>query len=219
MTARLCAVPHCGSTAASDYSPHCRRHKSTLRRHGATGQRGITKAELAPYLACVEARIAKNPDSEAWSLMEATWTTIVSEANVIVSRRVWNRYERCAANEIAAIALDCTPGEVIRTVLAMVLFWHDRPRRFASDEALRVQIARRVRALSQRHIGLRYDDRTGQQVRVYREMTPKAAGILGRKLMVAFGAIGLHLAALDDRDRKAAQEAKQRLATALSQLN
>lgn len=219
MTARLCAVSHCGNPAASDYSPHCRRHKSTLRRHGAIGQRGITKAELAPYLARIEARIAKNPDSEAWSLMEATWTTIVAEANATANRRVGNRYERSAANEIAAIALDCTPGEVIRTVLALVLFWHDRPRRFASDEALRVQIARRVRALSQRHVGLRYDHRTGQQVRVYREMTPKAAGILGRKLMIAFGAIGLHLAALDDRDRKGAQEAKQRLATAISQLS
>jgi len=151
--------------------------------------------------------------------MEGTWTTIIAEANATANRRVGNRYERSAANEIAAIALDCTPGEVIRTVLAMVLFWHDQPRRFASDEALRVQIARRVRALSQRHVGLRYDHRTGQQVRVYREMTPKAAGILGRKLMIAFGAIGLHLAALDDRDRKAAQEAKQRLATAISQLS
>lgn len=219
MTARLCAVPHCGSTAASDYSPHCRRHKSTLRRHGATDQRGITKAELTPYLARIEARIAKNPDSDAWALMEAIWSSIVSEAKATANRRIENRYERNAANEIAAIALDCTPGEVIRTVLAMVLFWHERPRRFASDEALRVQIARRVRALSQRHVGLRYDDRTGQQVRVYREMTPKAAAILGRKLMIAFGAIGLHLAALDDRDRKAAQEAKQRLATALFQLS
>lgn len=145
MTARLCAVPECGSPAASDYSRHCRRHKSTLRRHGATGQRGITKAELAPYLARIEARIAKNPDSEAWPLMETAWAAIVAEANVNANRRVGNRYERCAANEIAAIGSDCTSNEVIGTVLAMILFWHDRPRRFASDEALRVQIARRVR--------------------------------------------------------------------------
>lgn len=219
MTARICAVPHCGDPAASDYSPHCRRHKSTVRRHGAPNQRGITKAETEPYLARVEARIAKNPDSEAWALMEASWAAIVADARAIARRRVANRYERSAANEIAAIAQDCAPGEVIRTVLAVVLFWRDRPSRFASDNALRVQLARRVRALSQRHVGLRYDHRTGQQVRVYREMTPKAATILGHKLMIAFGGIGLQLAALDERDRKAAQEAKQRLATALSQLN
>lgn len=219
MADRICSVPYCDTRAASDYSPHCRRHKSVLRRHGAPDQRGIAKAELAPYLARIEARIAKNPDSEAWPLMEATWATIAAAANATASRRVGNRYERSAANMIAAVALDCSPSEVFRTVLAVVLLWHEWPRRFASDEALRVQIARRVRALSQRHVGLRYDHRRGQQVRVYREMTPKAASIMGRKLMIAFGGIGLHLAQLDERDRKAAQQAKQRLATALSELS
>jgi len=117
-----------------------------------------------------------------------------------------------------SIAQDVSPATVIATVLAMVLMWHDRPLRFRTDDALRVQIARRVRALSSRHVGLRYDHQTGQQVRIYREMTPKAAAILGRKLMTAFGAIGLRLADLDARDSKAATEAKQRLATAISQL-
>ena len=69
------------------------------------------------------------------------------------------------------------PGTVVATVLAMVLMWHDRPLRFRTDDDLRVQIARRVRALSSRHVGLRYDHRTGQQIRVYREMTPKAAAL------------------------------------------
>ncbi|AQS47067.1 hypothetical protein BMG03_04085 [Thioclava nitratireducens] len=219
MTARLCAVPNCGTPAASGYSPHCRRHKSVLRRQGAPDQRGVTKAELAPYTARIEARIAKNPDSEAWPLMEEAWAAIVVDAQSTANHRVGNRYQRSAANEIAAIAQDCNPGKVIVTVLGMVLFWHERPLRFASDESLRVQIARRVRALSQRHVGLRYNHRTAKQVRVYREITPKAAAMLGRKLMTAFGGVGLQLAELDERDRKAAHEAKQRLATAISKLN
>ncbi|WP_444455026.1 hypothetical protein ACTTAI_06755 [Rhodobacter capsulatus] len=218
MTARICTVPNCGSPAASDFSPHCRRHKSTLRRHGAPDQSGVTKTELAPYLARVEARIARNPTNETWHLMEEIWASIVAEAGATASRRIGNRYERSAANEIVSIAQDVSPATVIATVLAMVLMWHDRPLRFRTDDALRVQIARRVRALSSRHVGLRYDHRTGQQVRIYREMTPKAAAILGRKLMTAFGAIGLRLADLDARDSKAATEAKQRLATAISQL-
>lgn len=218
MTARICTVPTCGSPAASDFSPHCRRHKSTLRRHGAPDQSGVTKTELAPYLARIEARIARNPTNETWPLMEEIWASIVAEAGATASRRIGNRYERSAANEIVSIAQDVSPATVIATVLAMVLMWHDRPLRFRTDDALRVQIARRVRALSSRHVGLRYDHRTGQQVRIYREMTPKAAAILGRKLMTAFGAIGLRLADLDARDSKAATEAKQRLATAISQL-
>lgn len=218
MTARICAVPHCGSPAASQFSPHCRRHKSTLRRHGAPDQNGVSKTELAPYLARIEARIAKNPDNETWPLLEAAWANVVTEAEATASRRIGNRYARNAANEIVGIAQDVAPGTVIATVLAMVLMWHDRPLRFRTDDALRVQIARRVRALSSRHVGLRYDHRTGQQIRVYREMTPKAAALLGLQLMLAFGATGLHLAALDERDRKAATETKQRLATAISNL-
>ncbi|WP_077701097.1 hypothetical protein [Thioclava nitratireducens] len=151
--------------------------------------------------------------------MEEAWAAIVVDAQSTANHRVGNRYQRSAANEIAAIAQDCNPGKVIVTVLGMVLFWHERPLRFASDESLRVQIARRVRALSQRHVGLRYNHRTAKQVRVYREITPKAAAMLGRKLMTAFGGVGLQLAELDERDRKAAHEAKQRLATAISKLN
>lgn len=219
MTSRTCAAPNCISPAASTYSPHCKRHKSTLRRHGAPDQRGVTKAEIAPYLARIEARIAKNPNSEAWPLMEAAWSAIIAEAQVGSCRRIGSRYDRTAADQLTSIGSDANPRTVIATVLAVIALWAERPRRFASDGALRVQLARRVRALSQRHVGLRYDHRTGRQVRVYRELTPKAAAIVGRILMTAFGGVGLQLAALEERDREAAQLAKQRLATAIHHLN
>lgn len=219
MTARICTVRHCGRPAASAYSPHCSHHKSIVRRHGAPDQRGITKAELEPYLRRVEARVAKNPESDLWGILEASWLSIVSDARVSAAQRVGNRYERSAANEIAAVAQSAESASVIRTILAVVLLWNDFPQRFASDNALRVQLARRVRAISQSHVGLRYDHRTGRQIRIYREMTPKAAAIFGQKLMIAFGGVGLKLAALDERDRKAASDTKQQLAAALSQLN
>lgn len=219
MTGITCSVANCTNTTASAYSPHCKRHKSTLRRHGAPDQRGVSKAELAPYIAIIATRIAKNPDSEAWPLLEAAWSAIVSDAQIEINRRIGNRYQRRAADELVAIALDSPPQKVVTTVLAMIAMWADRPRRFASDDALRVQLARRLRALSQRHVGLRYAHRTGRQVRVYRELAPKAAIIMGQKMMTAFGGIGLQLAALEERDRNAAQQAKQRLATAINKLN
>lgn len=218
MIGRICTVPRCTSPAASQFSNHCTRHKSALRRHGAPEQRGITKTELAPYIARIEARMARNPDSELWPLMEPQWRSMITEAEALIIRRTGNRYDRSAAHEIVGIATYCTPMMVIKTVLAVVLFWQDRPQRFTSDNALRVQIARRVRALSQCHVGLRYDYQMDQQVRVYREITPKAATILGRKLMTTFGSIGLHLAALDERDRKAAQDGKDRLTAAINNL-
>lgn len=169
-------------------------------------------------MARIEARIAKNPNSEAWTLMEMAWAEIVAEARTVTNRPTANRYERRAANEILGIDQGGSALAVIKTTLAMVYLWHDRPLRFCSDEAVRVQIARRVRVLSQCHIGLKYDHHTGSQVRIYREMPPKAAAIIGQKLMTAFGGIGMQLAALDERDRKAAQATKQRLFTALNSL-
>lgn len=219
MTDRLCSVPHCNSPVSSGYSAHCRRHKSVLRRHGSPKQRGVTKTELTHYMARIEARIVKNPNSEAWPLLERSWVEIVAEARTTAARRIANRYERSAANEILAIDQGAQATEVIKTVLAIVCFWHDVPLRFCSDDALRVQIARRVRALSQCHIGLKYDHQTGNQIRVYCELPPKAAVIIGQTLMMVFGGIGLQLAALEERDRKAAQETKQRLVTAINSLS
>jgi hypothetical protein len=100
----------------------------------------------------------------------------------------------------------------------MSIMWHDRPYRFRSDDAFRLQLARRVRALSSRHTGLAYSHRTGKQTRVYREMTPKAGLILGKKLASAFGAVGIQLALLDEHDREEARRTKEAIANAIKEL-
>ncbi|MER9851847.1 hypothetical protein NKJ55_32015 [Mesorhizobium sp. M0106] len=116
------------------------------------------------------------------------------------------------------IGTDAAGRAVMVTALAMFVLWSERPSRFASDAGFRLQLARRVRSLSSRHSGRRYDHRTGREQRVYREMTPKAGAILGQMLATAFGAAGLRLAALDEQDREDARKTQEDIRTAIKEL-
>lgn len=218
MNERTCRVPRCGHPAASAYSPYCRRHKSTLRRQGATQQTGIRKSELRPYLKAVSDRVAKNPESPLWPELERIWDGIASDARAISKRRVGNRYERSAAREVLNIAADAAPHDIVRTALAMFIMWRDKPGRFSTDAAFRMQLARRVRALSSRHRGSVYDHSTGRQRPIYREMTPKAGAILGHRLALGFGLAGLQLAELEEYERKQAQQSRQSIIDAIKEL-
>lgn len=162
--------------------------------------------------------MAKNPDSPLWGRLDALWGAIAAQARQETIRPVGNRYQRSAAHELLNIDADSTPREIVTTTLAMFVLWHDMPWRFRSDAAFRLQLARRVRALTSRHTGEIYDHRTGKQKRIYREMTPKAGNIIGQKLSSAFGAAGFQLALLDERDREEARKAKDAIATAIKEL-
>jgi hypothetical protein len=211
-----CRVPLCGAATSSRYSPYCRRHKSTLRRHGGTGQTAVSKAELAPYLASVRRRISRNSNSPLWDLLDGAWSATVAAAHS--DAHSGNRYQRLAAHEVLNLDADASPREIGTTALAMFMLWHDRPSRFETDRAFRHQLVRRVRALSQRHVGVIYDHRSGRSRRTYREITPKAAAILGQTLARCFGAAGLQLAELDRRDREAASQTVQSISNAIKEL-
>ncbi|MDQ0134070.1 hypothetical protein J2T08_001988 [Neorhizobium galegae] len=142
----------------------------------------------------------------------------MSDARAISDRRVGNRYERSAAREILNIAADAAPHDIVKTALAMFMMWRDKPGRFSTDAAFRMQLARRVRALSSRHRGSVYDHSTGRQRPIYREMTPKAGAILGHRLAMGFGLAGLQLAELEERERKQAQQSRQSIMDAIKEL-
>lgn len=214
----LCRVSHCGEPSASRFSPYCRRHKSAHRRQGAPNQSAITVTELKPFRDRVMSRIAKNVESPLWPHLETCWSTLVAEAKFEAERSVSNRYQRSAAQELLSIEALCQPPEIIITTLAMFILWYDMPWRFRSDAALRVQIARRVRALSGHHTGQIFDHLTGKKRRIYREMTPKAAAIIGQKLSVAFGATGIQFALLDRREREETEYAREAIATAIRKI-
>jgi hypothetical protein len=92
------------------------------------------------------------------------------------------------------------------------------PRRFRNDEAFRVQLTRRVRALANVNAGEFYDHRTNKTRRVYRELPPKAVAVIGHWLVQAFGAAGVRIARLEREDEERERNKRLELYKALENL-
>lgn len=219
---RQCRVPGCGAVAASRYSHYCHNHKARLRRHGAVNQEGITSADLTPYLARVKARIEKNRESPAWGQLGGRWLTLVDHARSLIvqlgSGKAGSIYERKAAYEVVKIADAAKPREVVEVVLAMFIMQEQEPRRFRSDAAFRFQLVRRTRALADVNVGLSYDYKSDKVRRVYRELPPKVAVIIGQWLAEALGVAGVHLARLEREDEERQRKGRLELHKALEEL-
>jgi hypothetical protein len=79
-------------------------------------------------------------------------------------------------------------------------------------------LARRVRALTDRNVGVYWDDSEGRNKRVYRDQAPKAANVLGHWLAETFGVVGLKVAELERKDAESSAEARRVLGDALKDL-
>lgn len=218
---RLCRTPGC-QEAAQGYSLFCENHKKTTRRHGAPTQQGVTVHELKPYVALVDARKAKNPESEAWAILSARWEAVLGNAQGVLQRhaegRAGVRWERLAAHHLVTIGRDVEPWAVVKTTIAMYLMQEQRPTRFASDAAFDHQLVRRVRGLTDTNAGTYWDNEEQRSKRVYRDIPPRVIQAMAQPLKAAFGAAGLTLAAKEREDIKKANEERRRLSNALEGL-
>jgi hypothetical protein len=219
---RYCRVSGCWSPAASRFAACCPPHRAALRRHGAPDQKAITKAQLNPYLKLVKARIAKNPEHVSWVLLDERFRALVDHAQGILAAytkgRPGSRFERAAADQVVKLAEDVKPRDIVEATASMVVMQELAPSAFRSDRAFWVQLARRVRALTDRHIGERWDNVRGRVRRCYRELTPRAALILGRWLAETLGIGGQHIARLYKAERQKQAEERQQLHDALASL-
>jgi hypothetical protein len=193
-----------------------------LRRHGAVDQRAITNAQLKPYLALVRVRIAKNPDNQAWPSLDNRWRGLVQQAQDIIahveSGEAGNKYELMAAREVVKLAPEVRPRDVVEVVGAMIMMSIMSPRCFKSAEALWTQLARRVRGLTDLHVGERWDHTRQRVRRRYRELSPKAALRLGHWLATALGVVGQGLAKAEQAERDTHAKESRELNEALSKL-
>ncbi|MDH4981872.1 hypothetical protein [Hyphomicrobium sp. D-2] len=208
---------------ASGFSPYCAGHRANLRRHGEPEQKAITKAQVRPYQTLVRARIAKNPHNPAWTALETRWRALVDHAEHVIAEyergRAGSQVERLVAREIVKLGNTTEPRIVVEVTMAMVMLREFRPCCFRSDHAFWVQLGRRVRGLSDLNFGERYVHATGKVKRCYRELSPRAAVVLGRWLAETLGIGGLYLARLDRAEHEK-QNAEQRdLHKALAQLS
>jgi hypothetical protein len=222
MTYRLCRAPGCSSPAASSFAAYCSPHKANLRRHGAVDQKAITKTHLKPYLKLVRERISKNPDSPAWVTLDSRWRALVDHAQGLLAQfsrgRAMSRFEITAAREVVKLAAEVKPREVVEVTCAVVVMWELEPRRFRSDEAFWVQLARRVRGLTDVNFGERWDNVRGKVRRCYRELTPRATIMLGKWLAETLGVGGQHIARLQQADWHWKAKEAAELREALSKL-
>lgn len=218
---KTCAVPGCAESAAG-YSSLCQQHKQTQRRHGSPTQVGITGRELRPYAALAEARRARNPDSDAWGILEARWGAIEAACRETLRRyaegHVSNRIALQAANLLCKVGESAAPWTVVRTVLGMYLLRDQQPRRIISDEAFDFQLTRQVVRLAPANAGTYWDQSKGRAKSVYRDIPPRVIKALVVPLKEAFGATGLMLASKEREEDQRKAEDRRRLENALGSL-
>lgn len=214
-----CQAAGCDRPASSSYSRYCQHHRSRMRRNGDPGQRGITKADLRPYLGMVRARMANNPDSPAWSLMAARWAALVADARGRIANYESGfaspRQNIMAAAEIVRLANEVEPMAVVETVAAMVLMQALAPERFKSDRAFDVQLVRRVRGLTESNAPAYFDPGSGKQRRRYRELSPRSALVMADWLRMALGVLGQRLARLEEEEQRIKEDDRAALNDAL----
>jgi hypothetical protein len=133
--------------------------------------------------------------------------------------RAGSKFERRAAYEIAKLAEEVKPREVVEVTAAMVMILELEPRQFRSDRAFWIQLARRVRGITDVNFGERWDNLRGRVRRCYREVTPRASEILGRWLAETLGVGGQHIARVQKTEwEKKANETRE-LREALAKLS
>ena len=218
---KACRVIGCDA-AAHGYSIYCQSHKRTLRRHGSPTQTGVTVHELAPYVAMIERRKSKNPDSPAWAMLVARWETVHDHMKGTLQRfasgRPGNRIEHLAAHHLVTIGADVQPWHVVRTCLAMYLLQDQCPRRFVSDTAFDFQLVRRVRGLTDTNAGTYWDHGKQRTKRVYRDIPPRVIQAMAQPLKEAFGAPGLLVSKKEREEMEKADKEQRALWNALEGL-
>jgi hypothetical protein len=178
---------------------------------------------LKLHIKATRKRIEKNAGNAAWGQLEARWELLVYAckaelAEQETSGRAFFRPRREAAVEIVKVARDVKPREVVEVVLALYLMAELEPHRFRSDRAFLVQMVRRVRALTERNLGVYWDHQAQRNKRVYREMPPRASAMMGHWLAENLGVGGLWVARLERQQAEAKVEERRALGRALGEL-
>lgn len=219
---RPCRAPGCTGTTSSRFSPYCTTHRGRLRRQGSVEQRSVTKRELASYVRLVEKRIAKNAENPAWGRLDESWGRLLRHAKGITveeaSGRPGPRHVRVAANELIRLGDLVAAREVAVCALAMFVMLELDARRFPTDPGFRAQLVRRILRLTDVNSTMYFDRITGNAKRVYRDLPPRAVGVIGAWLAETFGVAGVHLGRLELRDIEAGKNGKQELYAALDEL-
>lgn len=225
---RICAVPGCvrpvggGSRAARAWSIHCSAHRSHERRHGHAQQRPVTKQELRPYLQAIDRRLRAQPEARAWDAASERFRAIADSCATDLAaysrgQPMSETHRRCC-EEIDKLARAAEPREVWRLVAGMVMLARRDARRFRSDEAFFVQVARVVRRLRDVNAYETWDHQAQRVRRGYRDPARRVLQEMGRVLTLSLGSVGITFLRLEDREEERQAKAKADLSAALTEL-
>ena len=216
-----CSVPQCHQQTAG-YSTLCERHKRAQRRHGHPEQVGVTVNELAPYRRRVVSRMKKNSGSDAWNILRQRWDKIMESARqteaVYRSGTAHVTYDRQALLELFKIGNNVEVNALIETTLAIYLMQLEQPHRFKTDTAFDMQLARRVRGLTDTNAGTYWDNKTKKTKRVYKDIPPRTLMALAEHIKTSFGVAGVYVAKLEQQEAEQQNNERAALAAALEGL-
>jgi hypothetical protein len=77
---KLCSCTGCTKQVLGRWSRYCPAHEKANRRHGDPTQRGITAAEIEPFVKRVEHCRRFNPSNQTWEVMQARWNVVATHA-------------------------------------------------------------------------------------------------------------------------------------------
>jgi hypothetical protein len=123
-----------------------------------------------------------------------------------------------AAQQVQVLAGSALPSTIVNLALAMFLMHDAEPRRFASDRSFDFQLVRRVRGLAPVNAGSYWNNKAQRTTKVYRDLPPRVAELLGRQPREAFGLAGSMLAEKERAEEAKAKAEQRQLAEALEAL-
>lgn len=171
----MCRVDGCLKTATK-FSQLCERHRNVARVHGDPLQRGITKADLKPYLKVIRDYLHKRSGPRTEAIIAKDWGRVLSSSRAYLERakrgEPHNVHLRNAALVVVDVDGEQQPTEIAVTLMALGYFYNDQPRRWASDQGFQFQAVRMFRKLAKHQADYSWT-RTGQMIRSSAKRCPQ----------------------------------------------
>ncbi|KAB2699305.1 hypothetical protein F9K79_09430 [Ochrobactrum sp. Kaboul] len=172
---RPCKAHGCGFFAKG-FSTYCEYHKRNLTRHGHPLQKGVTKADLKPYVKEVRTFLADNHPDKAKAVLEDIWGRTVKEAERFLEMASRGRpvigYELEANQAVLSLSREQGAETIAVTLIAMGVWYEEDPRFWKYDEGFRFQAVRMLLRLNPREASFQW--RNGKMERSsYRQIPPR----------------------------------------------
>lgn len=210
----MCRVDGC-FRPATKFSHLCERHRNVARVHGDPLQRGITKAEVKPYLKAVREYLLKRSGPRAEAVIGRDWERVraTGEAFLEGAKRgqPHNLHSRNAAEVVIDVNGEQRPTDIAMTLMALGYFYGDQPRRWASDQGFQFQAVRMFRKLAKHQTDYSWT-RTGRMIRSSAKRCPQGTTRAIWQSIEATGFIGYGIQIQKQIEKERRMRQKDRIA-------